>query len=293
MTARAPNWFEQKYIKGVTHILQDEGWHLRTAVNQTGEIKGSKVVWKIAGKGEATERKPGGGVVPVMNADRQTISADIRDYEANDFIETTDIEKMSENEQQVAQKSAAMAFGRLFDRIVVQEMDTLAVSSATTIGDGSKAIDIVDVLNALDDIEDIGVGGYDYVCALPRKWMTQLELFPEFAHSDWVGDQYPLLRKAGARQYRGCLFIPMPSARFTAPAANQLDAYIWNKDVVGFVPNYQMRSRIDYVPMEKKYLAANDMGGAAKIILPEGVRRLRFASNVAVARVPQPTKTVA
>lgn len=285
MTARAPAWFETKYIDGVTHILQDEGFRLKSAVSSFGEIKGSKAVWKLVGTGEASTTSRAIENVPVMNADRTTVEADMVDYEANDWIKTTDITKMSANEEAAVQKTGAMALGRRFDKIIVDALD--AEAGVPTIGNGSVAFGLTDFLSSLDEIEDIGIGGYDYVCILPRRIMTQLEMFREFSSADYVGQEYPLLRKAGARQYRNTTFIPLPTARFTVPAANQLDFYLYNKDCVGFVPNMALKSRIDYVPEKKAWLAANDMAGAAKVLQPNGVRRLRFATNVALSR-PNP-----
>jgi len=118
--------------------------------------------------------------------------------------------------------------------------------------------------------------------------MQQLELYREFSSSEWVGAEYPLLKQIGARRWRGITFMPLPNPStdplFAVPAANQVDGYMWVKDYVGFVPNYEMDTRIDYVPTKKAWLAANTMGGAHKVLLPEGVKRLRFASNVALTR---------
>lgn len=287
MTARAPNWFEQKYIAGVTHKLQSEGWLLKSAINGTGEIKGSKVIWKIAGTGSATEASTAIENVPVMNADRTTVEADMKDYEANDWIKATDIEKMSENEQQVSQKTAAMAMGRKFDKLILGTLDA-AAGAITTVGDGTAAISIVDMMTAQGNIAAVGGGSYEFYCALPVPLMQQLELYREFSSSDFVGDDYPLLKQIGARRHRGITYIPMPHTAalptFNIPAANQVDAYLWVKDYVGFVPNYNMRSRIDYVPEKKAFLAANDMGCAQQVLLPEGVQRLRFATNIALSR---------
>jgi hypothetical protein len=286
MTARAPNWFEQKYIAGVIHKLQSAGWLLRSAVNDTGEINGNQVTWKIAGTGTATQMSTAIEDVPVMNADRTTVSATMADYEANDWIKTTDIEKMSENEQQVSQKTGGMAMGRKFDSLMIGTMDA-AAGAINTVGDGSAAISITDLMTAQGNIADIGVGSYEYICALPTKLVQQLELYREFSNSQWVGDEFPLLKQIGARRFRGIMIVPMPSVFFNVPAANQIDSYLWVKDYLGFVPNYQMVSRIDYVPTKKAYLAANTMGCAQAVLLNEGVQRLRFATNVALTR-PNP-----
>lgn len=286
MTARAPNWFEQKYVKGVIHTLQTEGFLLRDAVNQTGTIKGNQVTWKLAGAGVATETSTAIQDSPVMNADRTTITATMRDYEANDWVKSTDIEKMPENEQQVAQKSGAMALGRKFDSIIIGAMDT-AASAIATVGNGSAAISILDPMTAQGAIADLAVGSYEYFCALPQILLQQMELYREFANSEYVGAEFPLLKQVGARRWRGITFIPVPSAYLNVPASNQVDGYLWVKDALGYASNYDLRARIDYVPTKKAYFAANDMGGCAAVLLPDAIKRLRFATNAALSR-PSP-----
>lgn len=283
MTARAPNWFETKYIAGAIHVLQSKGWMLKPGVNSAGDIKGNIVVWKIAGSGKATPVSTAIENVAVMNADRTTVQATMADFEANDWIKTTDIEKMSENEQQVSQATGGMAMGRNFDSLILGTMDA-ATTAISTVGDGSAAISILDIMTAQGKIFDVGGGSYDFYCALPTVFMQQLELYREFASSDFVGDDYPMLKAVGARKWRNITFIPMPSAFFNVPSANQFDGYMWAKDYMGFVPNYSMVSRIDYVPEKKAYLAANTMGCAQAVLLPNAFQRLRFASNVALSR---------
>ncbi len=285
MTSRAPAWFEQKYVAGAIHKLQSKGFLLKEAVNSTGEIKGNQVSWKIAGTGVATEMADGISDVPVMNADRTVVTAIMKDYEANDWIKVTDVEKMSENEQQVSQQTAAMAMGRKFDQVLLGTLD--ADANIATVGSGAAAIGITDIMTAQGAIAALGVGSYDYFCGLPQILMQQLELYREFANSQYVGDDLPLLKQIGSRRWRGITFMPLPDAYFNVPAANQIDGYLWVKDFVGLAPNYAMQSRIDYVPLKKAYLAANTMGMAAASLMPEGVKRLRFSTNIALAR-PNP-----
>lgn len=286
MTARAPAWFEKKYKAGAILKMQSRGWLLKPAVTGGAEIKGSDVTWKIAGTGEATPLSDAIENRPTLNADRTTVNATFVDYEANEWIKAADLNKMSENEQQIAQQTCAMAMGRKFDRVILGALDTSAAASEIggTIGDGSAAISITDVMSAQGAIADVGAGSYEYFCALPVKLLQQLEIYTEFASSEFVGDQFPLLKQVGARQWRNVTFIPMPSAFFNVPSSNQIDAYMWVKDALGFEWNNNLESRIDFVPEKKAWFAANDMSCASKVLLGEGVQRLRFATNVALTR---------
>jgi hypothetical protein len=293
MSSRAPAWFETKYVEGVTHALQHKGFVLKPAVSPPDNINGLTVNWRVAAAGEATQKSQAIENVNVMNLGRQLVTATMIDWEANDYIQNTDLNKMSVTEQDKVQQSGAMAIGRRFDRIIIGAMDA-ATTAIPTVGTGAAAISVTDLLTAQNQIFDEGGSGYEYYAAVPSFFMSQLELFREFASADYVGPEYPLLKALGARRYRGITIIPLPASLtnadkrfFNVPAANQMDGYIWCSHAIGFAQAQAPTSRIDYVPEKKSWLAANDMTACAAVILPEGIRRLRFASNAALTR-PSP-----
>ncbi|OCC01839.1 hypothetical protein BA190_26875 [Labrys sp. WJW] len=290
MSTRAPAWFETKYIDGVTHRLQSKGWLLKPATRGPDEVRGNTVIWKRAGMGEAQQASTSIEDASSMNLDRDTVQATMVDWEANDWIKKRDLEKMSQNEQAVVQQSGAMAIGRRFDRIVMGAFDAEG-GTILTVGDGSTAISPVNIMDAQGQIFNEGSGAYEYWCAIPSIFMQQLELYREFSSADWVADAYPLLKQIGARRYRGINVIPLPSHPtnaaknfFNIPAANQMDGYMWVDGALGMASSNSLESRIDYIATKKAWFAANDMSACAKVILPEGVRRLRFATNVALSR---------
>jgi hypothetical protein len=287
MTSRASAWFEQKYITGAIHVLQTAGYLTQGLTKAATSQKGNVVTWKVAGKGEATEMSTNVENRPVMNADRTAVSATMKDWEANEWILTTDVEKMTEGEQQVAQQTAGMAMGRRFDKILFDALDAEA-GNITTIGTGAAAITISDLLEAQANIQGQGLpDGFLLNVAVPARFVAHLMLQRGFASSDYVQDS-PLMKMIGARQYLGMKVMPMPDEYFAVPAAGQADGYMWATSTVGFATNTDERgkiaaaTRIDYVPEKKAYFAANTMSAVGKVILPSGVRRLRFATNVAL-----------
>lgn len=287
MTSRASAWFEQKYITGAIHVLQHDGYALQgTTTSHTG-IKGNEVTWKLAGDGEATEMSDAIEDRPTLNAARDTVKATLKDYEANEWIKTTDIEKMSENEQQVAQKTCGMAMGRKFDSIILRSMDE-AGADIDTVGNGSANMGLLDIIDANTQIGDEGgAGDMQFTVALTFRSMGALLLRKGWTSAEYVTDT-PLLKKIGARRWLNILFIPLPKKMFAVPSANQYDGYMWAKECVGFTTPTDERgkiaaaTRIDYVPTKKAYFAANTMSAAGKVLLPKGVKRLRFSTNAAL-----------
>jgi hypothetical protein len=286
MTARAPAWFEQKYVAGAMHVLQTDGYLTRGLTAPATGQKGNEVNWRIAGKGEATIMSEAIEDRTTLNADRTTVKATMVPYEANEWILTTDLERMTEPEQQIAQQTCGYALGRMFDKVLFAALDAEA-GAITNVGNGSAALNLTDLLDAQAQIMGQGVMG-DMVLnvAVPFRWQAQLMLLRGYASSDYVQDS-PLLRKIGARNYLGMRVIPMPDEYFAVPVANQADGYMWASSCVGFTTPTDEKgmiapaTRIDYVPTKKAYFAGNTMMAAAKCLLPGGVRRLRFSTNAA------------
>jgi hypothetical protein len=287
MTARAPNWFEQKYVAGAIHVLQSKGYALQGTTRSETGIKGNEVTWKLAGDGEATEMSDAIEDRPTLNADRTTIKATFKDWEANEWIKTTDVTKMSENEQQIAQETCGMALGRRFDRIILGAMDE-AGADIETIGTGAGNIDLPDIIEANTDIGDEGDNHtFKLVVALPVRQLGALLMRKGWSSAEYVTDT-PLLKEIGARRWLNMLFIPLPKKNFAVPAANQADGYMWGTSAVGFATptdergKIGMATRIDYVPTKKAYFAGNTMTAVGKVLLPKAIKRLRVATNAAL-----------
>lgn len=287
MSSRAPQWFETKYVDGVIHVIQDGGWRLKGAVNETGEIKGNEVKWKLAGAGEATEMSTAIEERPVMNADRTTVTATMKDYEANEWVLSTDIEKMPESEQQVAQQTGGFAMGRLFDRLITGTFDAAGGAVTTLDFSGNSAPSVVDTITANAQILGQGFNAEpDVFCILPQMVLAQYGMYREFSSSEYLGDA-AFAKKLGAKTYMGVTYIPLPDNAFNYPSAGVVDTYMYQKTALGFVPNYAMKSRIDYVPTKKAYFAANTMGCAQALLLPAGARRIRTKMPTTLVR-PNP-----
>lgn len=283
--ARASAWFEQKYYSEAIHVLQTGGYLLKGLTLPPVEMVGNQCMFRIAGRGAAIEYAPGIQNRPYMNAARTNVNVTLRLFEANEYIEKADLAQMSVEETSIAAQTAAYAMGRRFDTLITNELDAQA-GNITTIGTGAAAISILDVFEAQTQILSQGIIGMpQLVCALPVRFMQQLELFREFSSADFIGPEYPMARAVGARTYKGIQFIPCPDEYFAVPAANQADAYIWHRGAMGFANGTKFAdSRIDWVPEKGAWFAQNRMHGVAATLLPSGIRRLRFATNAAFTR---------
>lgn len=284
MTARAPAWFETKYVDGAIHTLQTDGYLTKGLFTPATKMNGLTVTWKVAGRGTATRMSTSVEDRPTLNANRTTVIATMEDWEANEWIQTTDLTKMSENEQTVAQQTCAYAIGRRFDIVPFAAMDAATI---TEIGNGTAQMSPIDLLNAQAAIKGQGIMGSPVLnVALTSMHMAQLLTYKAISSADFVTDN-PFMKEIGARNWMGMRLIPMPDEYFRATTgqATSKDVYAWLTPTVGFTTptdaegRISMATRIDYVPTKKAYFAANTMSAAAAVILPEGVRRLRFLNT--------------
>lgn len=294
MTARAPAWFETKYIDGAIHVLQTAGYRLKGMFATKTNQKGNDITWKVAGSGDATPLSDAIEDRPTLNADRTTITARMQDWEANEWIKTTDLTKMNENEIQVAQKSCAMAIGRRFDQIPLRVLDAaVAATTVSVVGNGTAQISPLDLLTAQANIQDTGVDGNLMLnVALTPRHLAQLLTYRELVNSDYITDT-PLMKQIGARRWLGMNIIPLPSTYLNSPSANVRDGFMWVSDAVGFATNtdaegrHDLSTRIDYVPTKKSYFAANTLSATAAVIQPGAIQALRFLDTPPATR-PNP-----
>jgi hypothetical protein len=286
MATRAYAWFETLYVKGATHVLQSEGYLTKGLFAAATGMNGKEVTWKIAGRGDATEMSTNIEVRPTLNGARTTVVSQIKAYEANEDINVTDLNQMSEAEIQVAQQTCGYAIGRKFDQIPFQAMDA-AAGTITTIGDGTGAISPVNLLAGQAAIRAGGIQGNPMVnVALTFNQMATLLTYKAISSADYCDDS-PLLKAIGARVWLGMRLIPMPDEYLavTSGQASAKDGYMWLGNAMGFhTPTdgegkIKMATRIDYIPREKCYHAANTFMAAAKPILPEGIRRLSYLNT--------------
>ena len=287
MSVPVSAWYQNAYIRGATHILQSRGWLLKNTFRPEDRIEGNTAYWRVVASGTATPLSDTIEPLTPMNLDKQMVNGTISDWQAADYIRAVDINKQTENEQEVTQKAAAMALGRRFDRIVFDALD--ADAAIPTIGNGSAAISILDTMEGEGQI--MGSGWVDNApelfCPLPQRFWNQLRLFKEFSSADYTGPDYPLSKMTMAKKVGFVTFFLCPDSLFTVPAANQIDTYMWEKSAIGFATNYEMKSYISWENQLTAYLANNWMGGVAKPILggaTGAIRRLRFATNVALTR---------
>ena len=281
MAQLAPNWYVEKYRSGVLHEYQQRGYRLRGTHAKEGRIQAKKAHFPIAGKGSAKPLNIGSDLTP-MNANRTDKVVDLVAYQAAEYIYAVDLERMSANEMDVAQRSAAMALGRKHDEIIIDEINTLAGSLGGTAGAAASAWDLAKALTACQKLQANDVPWDGRVFApLPSLAWNQMLTFQQFSSSDYVGPDLPFTKVTDRKTWNGVHWFLLGDEFFPL-SGTDMTFFIWHMDAIGSADNGEVKSVIDWQNPKTAWLANNWMDMAAKVLLPEGIIECHFKSDSAI-----------
>lgn len=290
MTQLAPNWFVEEYRRNVRQQYQSQGFMLKNAVMPEGRVDGKKVYFPVAGKQKARRMARGDDAVP-GNPDRSFVSADLEDWQVYDLIHYIDLNKMTVAERTVVQQEGAMALGRRSDRLVIDALAATTNIAAQTTGAGGN-ITLASVMTAANAMFGRGVpDDGNTFCLLPYLWLSVLNTYKQFNSAEWVNyENLGFPKRTRGKFWNGVNFMAMAESAddadespFIVPAANQWYSFMWHRNAVGAVSNYENQTFITWVNSKTAWDVNLLLQGVAKTILPKGVQRLHFASNTTIA----------
>jgi hypothetical protein len=283
MSLEAPNWYTIQYDQRVRHLLQSEGFLLRGTTDAPVEVNGNTLQFFFIGRGEAQPFGPTPERGKAANLGKTTKTVDMTDWQFYEEVRHGEPDKISPEYRSKIQVAGSMALGRKFDRIIMEAMDGEA-GNITTIGDGSAAVTPLQVSTGKAQINALGMMSMnEFFLPVPSISWEQLKLYKIFNNRDYTAEQLLFKGKTEAVLWNGVWVFQAPDEMFTAPAANQVDTYLWNKANVGFGSNFAMTSRITFENLITAWVYNTVMSGAAKVLQPAGVKRVRININQALA----------
>jgi hypothetical protein len=279
MSTEAPTWYVEQYKAGVLYQFQSDAHVLRGTYMPPAKIDGKTLYFPIAGKGTATEMVIGADAKP-MNAGRTRKSVTTKAYQAYELINEVDLERMSTNEKEVAQRQAAMALGRRHDKVVYDAVHGGAGTYGTVRGNAGGAWTLGDALQAATDLfkKDVPEDGRAF-CGLPQQAFSQMMTYEEFNNSQWVGGDMPFAKVRRAKAWAGVNWFTLPEELFPT-AANVTTFYLWHFNSIGAGYNGQeLNTRISWENSKTAWAANNWMDLGATVLLPEGVVQCQYLST--------------
>lgn len=286
-------WFSEKMKTKVTHIRQARGKRL-AGTTRRGDVKEKKVIFPIAGRGEAYKLTGAIQKVKPMNTNRQRVEVDMEDFEASEWINRPDLNKLGPNEMDTVAQTIAMAIGRQEDNIQWDASAAFAVgnSEVKKVGSATQATTPQFFFANKAGIKGHGDNAaYRIFCPLPEMNFEQLMLYKQIASAEWRGEEdLPMLHRSDmeVRQYRSVVFFTLPNEYFKNAAGAKLSddsppgdffTYMWADDSLGVETNWDesapsFTKHADYEG--SPWLGKANVGGAAVGILGKGVRRLQL-----------------
>ncbi len=203
MTTQVDQWFKDEYAADVAMTYQQKGSKLRKTVRSREEVKGDRVIFHVAGKGEATT-KSRHGQVPVMNADRTPVTCTLSDFYAGDWVDKLDEARVAPDERRTIAETGSAAIGRKQDALIIGALDGNTTNTVTA-GSGldkAKVLEALEALGGMDAFEE----GKMYAAVGWAQW-TDLLNIQEFSSADYVADQV-WLKGSEARLWLGTIWIP-------------------------------------------------------------------------------------
>ena len=219
---------------------------LRDSVRVKTGVIGSTHRFPKAGKGVATQHNRGNDVV-AMNAGRDKVSVTLSDWDAFDYEDIMDINKINFDDKKVIAENTVKAIGRREDQLII---DALAANAyGDVIGDGSAAMSITYLLSAVKFLDDNNVPGEGRTIIHSAQQKSQLLSTTQITSSDF--NTVKALVMGEIDTFLGLKFIMIGSrdeGGLPRETGVEQYAFVYHKEAVGLAIGKDMTTMVDWIP---------------------------------------------
>lgn len=304
-------WFREEIKDLVRARYIAKGGYLDDTMLK-GESSAGTVKYPVGGgRVEMYELTGALNAVSPQNVTLDMVTLVTRDYEASVYFRMQDEKRMGPSLKAKLADDMTQAQRRKKDRIKLDALNAFATAGGsltdtpntiTTIGDGTARVDLLNAIDAIDQIS--GAGSDDEVFwPIPNVWMSQLLMYKEFAQAEYQGPGDLPFAKASRvmrKTFRGVHIFTIPDEYFTYgtggyvagtpgfTGTGYLDTFMYTKDAVGSETWWdQENMSIDPQPQLEgtPNLCKTLLSSASIGLLPEGVKRVRNLAIKSAVRV--------
>jgi len=252
LTANAVTEFDME----VKHAYQGAGKLRPTVRLRTGVVGGTKVFPKM-GKGTATPRVPQSDVVP-MNVAHTKATATLADWNAPEYTDIFDQQKVNYQERAELSEVIAGAIGRREDQIIIDAADAASstLTVANDIGGTDSDLNVAKVRRAARLLDDQGVPGQDrtYVGSMFGKEAMLGET--EVTSSDY--NSVKALVDGEVNSFLGFDFVWIETRSeggLAKDGSNDRTNYAYHKSALGLAVGIDFKTEVNYIPEKTSWLA--------------------------------------
>lgn len=233
-------------------------------------VNGSSHKFPKMGRGIASIRIPQTDVIP-MNLGHSTAVATLENWNAADYSDIQDLEKIAFDEKQEIAKSVGMAMGRRKDQIVI---DAMTSGANATVVDATAGLTTAKLLELKRVMDANGVPSSDRYLVHSARFLEQLLGLSDVKSADfntiralvqgdlktWIGFEFKLIddRDEGG--------LPL--------AATIRNGYAYHKDAVGLASGKDLGTKIDWIAEKTSWLINGMFSAGATVIDNQGVYKI-------------------
>jgi hypothetical protein len=295
-------WFREEIRDLVRARYQAKGGHLDDTMLK-GESSAGTVKYPVGGgRIEMYELTGAINKISPSNVNLDMVTLITKDYEAAVYFRMQDEKRMGPSLKAKLADDLTKSVRRKKDRIKLDALNAFASAGGTltdtpntiaTIGDGSARVDLINAIDAIDQIS--GAGSDDEVFwPIPNVWMSQLLMYKEFANADYQGPSDLPFAKASRvtrKTFRGVHMFTIPDEFFTYgtgayvpgtpgfTGTGYLDTFMYTKEAVGSETWWdQENMTMDPLPDYEgtPHVCKVQLSSASIGILPEAVKKVRM-----------------
>ena len=255
MTVGISTAFVAEFSADVKHAYQSMGSGLLDRVTTRTNVVGSTYRFHKMGKGLASARITQSDVVP-MNVSNSNVTATLSDWEAPEFSDVYDMEKISYDERQELVKTVAGAIARRAEELVLVALDAGANSTQVieNFGGTGTGLTIAKLRRAkkLMDAAEVPMG--DRTFAHSATGLEQLLGTTQVTSADF--NSVRALMNGDLDTFLGFKFIAIGDRTEggIVSTANVEKNFAFHKGAIGLAVGLEFRSEINYIPEKTSWL---------------------------------------
>ena len=269
---------------------------VKNAYQSSGKLKNTVTFRDATGNGIYKFRRRGKAIATprVSQTDAQLadisnslIPATIEEWEANELTDIFDNAQVNFEEMRDLAEALMDATGRRNDQLIIDAMNTLHADSgsyadtvAKTVG-GNNAFNIGKLRAMASALDDKGVPEQDRTLLYTAAAKDQLLGTTEVTSGDY--NTIRALVNGTINTFMGFNFVLIETRdEGGLPlSTNDVTAFAYHKRAVGLATALT-RSAVDWIPLKKGWLCANDLAAGAVTIEAEGVVTATFDKTVSI-----------
>lgn len=255
MTIGISTAFVSAFSDDVKHAYQSMGSGLLQRVRVKTGVTGSTYRFHKMGKGQASARIPQSDVVP-MNISNSAATATLTDWNAPEYSDVFDLEKISYNERQELVKVVSGAITRRAEQLVITALDAGASSTqvAENFGGTATGLTTTKIRRAKKLMDAAGVPKEDRTFLHDATGLEQLLGSTLVTSSDY--NSVKALVQGEVETFMGFKFICFEDRDEggIVTTSNVTKNFAFHKDAIGLAEGMAMRTEINYIPEKTSWL---------------------------------------